>query len=293
MTEQIANHSEQPKLPLRLNLQYFADGEEDLMFPDDFGTDLPQSEEIADDVILPDESTDEAFELEADPVDELQQEEQLESQQSEQPRFKVKFNHEEQEIGYDEAVPLIQKGMNYDKLQERLGQLETDPRLSFVEELAQEQGMNVEEYLQAVKQHREQQQLDALIQQNIPQELAQEIMENKKFRDQYETEQKSKQEEATREQEFKEFFSYFQQANGRNFDPSKDQIPQEVWDMKEQGMPLKFAFMQHHNQQLQSQLNTFKQKEQNTKRAPGLGVTQFGGDNPSSEDPFLKGFESI
>lgn len=276
-----------------MNLQFFADGEEDMILPDDFGSDLPQSDENPDDLLFPDDSVDESLELEDELIDPLQQEEELDPQQPEQPRIKVKFNHEEQEIGYDEAVPLIQKGMNYDKLQERLGQLETDPSRTFVEELAQEQGMNVEEYLEAVKQHREQQQLDALIQQNIPQELAQEILQNKKFRDQYEAEQKTKQEEAAREQEFKEFFGYFQQANGRNFDPSKDQIPQEVWEMKEQGMPLKFAFMQHHNQQLQSQLNTFKQKEQNTKRAPGLGVTQFGGDNPPSEDPFLIGFESI
>lgn len=42
--------------------------------------------------------------------------------QTDLPKLKVKFNHEEKEIPYEEAVQLAQKGMNYDKAVERAKQ---------------------------------------------------------------------------------------------------------------------------------------------------------------------------
>lgn len=42
------------------------------------------------------------------------------------PKFKVKYNKEEKELEYDEAVPLIQKGMNYGKLETRLEELQKE-----------------------------------------------------------------------------------------------------------------------------------------------------------------------
>lgn len=286
LKQTIANHSE----PLKLDLQYFSEGGDDAILPEDFVADsipFDESEETFLDEEITDTGLDTIETEEVDPT--LQEEQQL---TPEQLRFKVKFNHEEQELGYDEAVPLIQKGMNYDKLQERLGQLETDPRLSFVEEMAKEQGMDVPEFLEAVKTAREDRQLQELVQNNIPEEYAREMLDNRKFREQLEQEKQQKAEEEKRNSEFTEFFEVFQQANDRNYDPSKDQIPQEVWDMHAQGTPLKYAYMQHHNSQLKSQLQTFKQNDKNTKRAPIGSVTSFGGDEPTSEDIFLKGFNS-
>lgn len=286
LKQTIANHSE----PLKLDLQFFSEFEEEAILPDDFVAETNPFEE-QDEQLLDEEGAESGLDtIETEEVDpSLQEEEQL---TPEQLRFKVKFNHEEQELGYDEAVPLIQKGMNYDKLQERLGELETDPRLSFVEDLAKEQGMDVNEFLDAVRQSREQQSIDDLVQQNIPEEYAREMLENRKFREQLEQEKQQKEEEEKKNSEFTEFFEVFQQANERGYDPSKDEIPQEVWDIHNQGTPLKYAYMQHHNQQLKSQLQTFKQNEKNTKRAPVGSITSHGGDAPSSEDQFLKGFDS-
>lgn len=293
----IANHSEldlqnfkEDSKLLNLNLQYFSDGEEDVILPDEFTPEQPDlggeenlfGDELppdSDELPLVDELEDEALEGNPTPEEIAQM-------------IKVKFNHEEQEIPLDEAIPLIQKGMNYDKLQERYGQLESDPRLSFVEEMAKDQGMDVPEFLEAVKTAREDRQLQELVQQNIPEQYAKEMLENRKFRDQLEQEKQQKAEEEKKNSEFAEFFEVFQQANDRNYDPTKDQIPQEVWDMHAQGTPLKYAYMQHHNSQLKSQLQTFKQNEKNTKRAPVGSLTNFGGDEPTSEDPFLKGFNS-
>lgn len=291
-----ANHSEFKTL-LKLDLQFFAEGEEDYILPDDFVTDLPQSDEvIQEEFIEPQDTTNlEADTNESDLVEKdlNNQQDLTEQQMSELQKIRVKFNHEEQEIPIDEAVPLIQKGMNYDKLQERYQALEKDPRLIFVEQMAQEQGMTTEQYLEAVKEAREQRQLNELIQQNIPEEYAREMLENRKFRQQLEAEKKAKQQEETNKKQFGEFFEYFQQANGRAFDPNKDQLPQEVWEVHSQGVPLKFAYMEHQNKELKSQLQTLEQNKQNQQRAPIQSVTQFGSNEPTSEDPFLKGFESI
>jgi hypothetical protein len=257
--------------------------EDDAILPDDFQADLPQAEETLEETPVSEE------------VDTLETEQTEEEQQltPEQLRFKVKYNHEEQELGYDEAVPLIQKGMNYDKIQQRIQELESDPRLSFVEELAQEQNMDVNEFLETVRHAREEQKLNELIQQNIPEDIAKEMLESRKFREQIKQQEQQKAEEEKKNAEFGEFFEYFKQANGKDFDPQNDQIPQEVWEMQAQGVPMKYAFMQHHNQQLQAQLKTYKQNEENAKRAPISGTTAYGSNEATSEDEFLKGFNSI
>jgi len=52
--------------------------------------------------------------------DEVQEpNEEPEPQVEEKPKFKVIYNHKEEEIDYDTAIPLIQKGMNYDKMAEK------------------------------------------------------------------------------------------------------------------------------------------------------------------------------
>ncbi len=286
LKQTIANHSE----PLKLDLQYFSEGGEDVILPDDYTPEQPDlggEENLFGDELPPDSE-----EL---PLDDELLEEELPSDATPEEieqMIKVKFNHEEQEIPLNEAIPLIQKGMNYDKLQERYGQLESDPRLIFVEEMAKEQGMDVPEFLEAVKSAREDRQLQELVQQNIPEEYAREMLESRKFREQLELEKQQKAEDEKKNAEFTEFFEVFQQANDRNYDPSKDQIPQEVWDMHAQGTPLKYAYIQHHHNELKTQLQTFKQNEKNTKRAPVGSLTNFGGDEPTSEDPFLTGFNS-
>lgn len=44
------------------------------------------------------------------------------------------------------------------------------------------------------------------------------------------------------DQEANEFFAYFKESNGREFDFDKDQIPQEVWVQKANGVSVKDAY---------------------------------------------------
>jgi regulator of replication initiation timing len=153
--------------------------------------------------------------------------------------------------------------------------------------------MNVDEYIQAVNQYQEEQRLNELLQQNIPEEYAREMLENRKFREQLESERQAKQREEQQNAEFNDFFKYFKEANGRDFVPETDGIPDSVWQANQQGVPLRYAYAEYENQQLRQQLNTLKKNQDNAKKAPVGGVTQHGSHETASEDPFLKGFNSI
>ena len=262
--------------------------EDDVILPDDFQADT-----------TPEETTEtEAHTDEFETVDQAEDTKPAEeTEQAETPQqqlLRVKYNKEEREIPIDEAIPLVQKGLNYDKMQEKLQALESDPRLSFVEQLARDNGMDVNEYLDAVKQAREQQELNELIQNNIPEELAQEILESRKERETRKQQEQAKKQEEAQHSEAMEFFDYFRQVNGREYDPKGNDLPDEVLALQEeQGIPMKYAYMQYHNQQLQNQIKVLKQNEENAKRAPVGGLTTHGSTQTESEDPFLAGFNSI
>lgn len=88
-------------------------------------------------------------------------EETLAQPQAGQPEpaagIKVKYNGEEREISLDEAVTLSQKGMNYDKLQQRLAEREEENKRlkqskEFEDEVASFFGKPTEEARQLIKQ---------------------------------------------------------------------------------------------------------------------------------------------
>jgi hypothetical protein len=258
---------------------------EDVILPDDFTEDLPQSEEIMEETPV----SEEVDTLETEQTEEQAEEARQEAIQA----LKVKYNKEEMEIPFDEAIPLVQKGLNYDKTLERLQALESDPRLSFVEELAREQGMEVNDYLEAVKQFKEQERINELVSKGISEDVAHEMLENRKFREQFEAEKKAKAEEEKKNAEYNEFFSTFREATGKDFVPGQDEIPAEVWEAHSNGTPLKYAFMEHQFKQLQSKVKVLQQNKQNEQKAPVGSLSAHGSQSVESEDEFLKGFNSI
>jgi hypothetical protein len=175
-----------------------------------------------------------------------QQTQTQEGQQTQQPqipqKIKVKFNHEELEIPYEEAVTHIQKGMNYDKAVERARQ---EAAQKARDEWIAEQGYEWKgkritteaEYKEAL---REKQLEDEIAQKyaHLPEDVRKELAENRKFRERYEAkekeyqrleaERKAKEEyEARKTSMYTEFAEEFPDyAN----DPEKMKtIPQDVW----------------------------------------------------------------
>lgn len=252
--------------------------EEDYILPDDFDA-TPSASEGTEDSIDTVETTN---------TEPAQDTKQAEPTQNQEPyRLKVKYNHQEMEIPETEAIPLIQKGMNYDKTIERLNQLQNDPRLSFVEELARENGMDVEQYLSEVRRYREQERVNQLVQQNIPEEYAREILENRKFREQFESEKQQEQRKKAEEAMYQEFFGAFP-------DVKPEEISTDTWQKVNAGIPLKYAFMEQRMNDMTSKVKMLEQNQQNKQKAPiSTAVTSHGSESVESEDDFLAGFNSI
>ena len=209
---------------------------------------------------------------------------QTESQQVQEEiqKLKIKYNHEEMELPIDEVQALAQKGMNYDKLQEKLYQAENHVGLKYLDELARRSGTNVEGLVNYWREQEHQQELNQLIQSNIPEEYAQEIIENRKFREQLQQRQSEEQQKEAEAKEFKDFLESFP-------DVKPEEIPPEVWEKNNNGTPLKFAYMEHEMSKLKNEVNIFKNNSSNKKKAV---VSPIGNAGDENYDAFLEGFNS-
>jgi hypothetical protein len=171
------------------------------------------------------------------------------TQEVEQPTLpqsiKVKYNHQELELPYDEAVTHIQKGMNYDKAVERARQEAAQEaaqkaRDAVIAEMGYEwKGKPITteaQYKQALK---EKQLEDSLRQQysNVPDEIVNKLVELDRFREETLAEKKAR-EEADREAQEAKDFNARSEAMYQEFvtefpeydTPEKWQaIPKEVW----------------------------------------------------------------
>lgn len=145
------------------------------------------------------------------------------------------------------------------------------------------------DYKQALKEVEMKKQLSS---DNLPDEVVNELVESKKFRQQYEAEQESKRSEKAKQKDQIDFLDYFKTKNGRDFDSSKDNIPAEVWEENSKGTSLKKAYSDHYKEtrikELEAELETVKKgekvkqaNEENASTATG-SVTGNGNstDNP-------------
>ena len=263
--------------------------EDDAILPDDFQESQPQAEEAPE--------VEEVSEQVESPAEDTKPAEESTPTEPETPKLKIKYNSEEREIPLDEAAILAQKGLNYEKAVERAKQEARDAYIA-------EQGWSWNgkpitteaEYKQALIE----QELINKYKDSVPQEVIQELIENRRDREERKKEKeenaKAKEEadkKAKLEAENYEFLDYFKEINGRFFDPAKDKVPAEVITAANNGKPLKVAYMEYQNKQLLSQLQVLKQNEENTKKAPVGSVTAHGSTETASEDDFMRGFNSI
>lgn len=172
-----------------------------------------------------------------------QQTETQQTQQAEQ-MFKLKYNHEEREIPYSQAVELAQKGMNYDKAVERARQesIQNNPILSYLEIKAKRMGVTVDQLIENDRKYEEQQEVERYAQkEQISYETAERLMkleQREKERDEREQAEKKAREESNRKEEEQKDFDARKLAMGEEFyqefpdyttKEKLDTIPKEVW----------------------------------------------------------------
>jgi hypothetical protein len=204
-----------------------------------------------------------------------------------QPKIKVRFNHAEQELGYEEAVPYIQKGMNYDKLQERYDAIQSDPRLSKydrVTEVSKLLGYQTDDAL-----------LEALYNTYYENTATQQGLTVEQVRKDAELKQREAAlyQKAQLESGKKAENAVYERFLDAFPDIKPGDIKPETWARARQGMDLAAAYIEQRNQDLEAQVRTMKQNLKNAKAAPVGSVTAHGAAEAADDDPFMRGFNSV
>lgn len=210
---------------------------------------------------------------------------------------KVKYNKENVSIeSLEDLINGYQKGLNYDKIQEKLENLQNSKAETYIRQKADELGITVDEYMDQVedyekkqKEEREKERLEEMVENGVPEELAREVIATAELRKQLqkkenelkEREEASKQKEKE-EQEYQDFLKNFPDVN-------PDDIPKEVFEDAENS-DLSSAYMKYKLNDLENKLKVAKQNEENAESSVG-GVTETGPTKEShSKDLFLEGF---
>lgn len=253
------------------------------------------------------ESTEEAPEAVQEPEAENQSEQEAKPQEAPEAKpepnapqtLRVKYNGQEMDMPIEQAIPLIQKGMNYDHVNEQLTALKNAPERQMIENLARQSGKTPQEYMRDVTAAMETQKVRAIMAQNpgMSKETAMQMLEKDKQleKTQSELETARRQEaqaapEIKRNQMLRDFFT-------RHSDLSPKDIPQEVLKAVGEGSDMESAYMAWQNKQLSAQLQEMQAKlaaletNQNNKAKTVGTVENAAPQEPRDEvwEAFLKG----
>ena len=213
---------------------------------------------------------------------------------------KAKYNKESVEVkDFEEVVNNFQKGLNYDKMVEKYNNLENSKAFSYVSKKAQELGITVDEYMDQVEAYeqeqekaREQERLDEMIANGVPEDVAKEVIATSQLRkqlqeekNQLEKEKKAREDKEKENQEYLDFLEAFP-------DVKAEDIPKEVY-AEARKSNLITAYMKWQNAELKKQVDRLKQNEKNISSSVG-STTQFGSEDETGKtDLFLEGFNSV
>lgn len=210
---------------------------------------------------------------------------------------KVKYNKENVSIeSLEDLINGYQKGLNYDKIQEKLESLQNSKAEVYLKKKADELGITVDEYMDQVEEYEKQQQaekdqerLEEMIENGVPEDVAREVIATAELRRQLqikENELKAKEEETKKkeaeEKEYQDFLKAFPDVN-------PEDVPKEVFE-DAVNSNLTTAYMKYKMQEMENQLKVAKQNEENAASTVG-GVTETGTTKENhTNDPFLEGF---
>ena len=210
---------------------------------------------------------------------------------------KVKYNKESVNVeSMDDVISNYQKGLNYDKLQEKLNNLENSKAMSYITNKAQELGMSVDEYMEQVEQYekeqqkqRDQERLEEMISNGVPEDVAKEVVATSQLRkelqiekNKIEQEKKKREEQESKDKEYAEFIKEFP-------DVKAEDIPKDVF-LNAQNSSLKEAYMRYQLEEQKKQIEILKKNNSNSSSTVG-STTEFGGKDSKITDPFLIGFD--
>lgn len=276
--------------------------EEDMILPDDFDESTPaevetSSETDLDEVLNTNEALDESLgEVDTKQDNSVNEEQKL----LEMLKGKVKYDHGEVQISsIDDVVTNYQKGLNYDRIQDKVKSYEESKTMQYINEKAKELGFKTaDDYIESVKQfeikqkeEKKQADIDEMLERGIPDDVVKEIIETRELREhlkqqeaemqKYKDEQKSAE---LKQQEQIEFLKAYP-------DIKVEDIPAEVFQSTKDGKSLLTAYIEHENKQLKTLLE--QREKQDTNKSTNLVKKSNGDTQESDKDTFLQGFDEM
>jgi len=263
-------------------------------FEDEEVTDTPDDD--FDNTGLEEESTNEdsaekEVEEELEPIEESEEavENTNETEETEDTMM-LKYNHEEKDYKISEVKELAQKGMNYDKMVEKVNNLENSPELEFVRQQAKANDMSVTEYIQATHDYQKQIEVDKLVEAGNTEEVARELIDKRYAEKQAKIDkEKADNEQLSKDAESKELNEFLETFP----EIIVDEIPSEVFVLaKEKSISLTDAMYRIKSLKQEKEIKALKQKQENKTKAPlTKGVSEYGVEQDKKIDPDLDGWD--
>lgn len=205
---------------------------------------------------------------------------QQESGAQDEPKYKVKYYGEEQEMTVSQLVAAAQKGMDYDNVRTKLDAAQNDPARKLVESLAAQNGMDVQEYLMAAQQGMQSQQTQPLVEQGMSEELAREVLEERAHKASIQAALDAQEKQKADLEPWMEL---------RREYPQMTQIAPQVAKRIAQGESPIAAMRGYELEQLRAQMAAQKAADKNKQTTPG-SASGLGGNDKN--DPFEQGFNA-
>ena len=246
------------------------------------------------------ESEDDSFEIEevnetSDESEEIEPEvEETEPSESTDDFLQIRYNGQDQSLTREQATTLAQKGMNYDKINQKLQEALNNPVLKIIESNAKKAGMSVEDYANRMAQYQDslsiKQIATAFKQQNpdvsdaVANQYAGEVFKNRQAQMAREEAERAQQ---TAQAEQDALVAEVQAFQSRFPDVDIEKLPNEVIDDINMGTPLMEAYLTYENQQLRNRLTNSQTNARNRNNSVGKVSENTG--KGTGNDPFIQG----
>jgi hypothetical protein len=210
---------------------------------------------------------------------------------------KIKYNKEEVNVeSIEDLINGYQKGLNYDKKLQELENLQNSKLELYAKSKAEQLGITVDEYMdrvekyeEAQKRQQEEDELEQLISNGMPDTLARELIALRQTRHDFQKEindlkqeKELARQEEEKNKEYQDFLDNFPDVNPKD-------IPKEVFEEAEKSS-LSNAYMKWKIKELETKLSIEKQNKKN-EGSTVSSVTDTGTTNEKHEiDLFLEGF---
>lgn len=223
----------------------------------------------------------------------------------------IVYNGQAMSLNRQQAIEMAQKGMNYDKLQQRLQAAENSPERQMIARLAQQSGMDVNSFMQSLEQQLSEYQVntraeqllsDSYMDRDTAMRLARSEIEKEALQNEKAAQERAQQEYLNKQQakamenqrkrdtftkEIQELVNTYPDFQSKY--PTIESMPKVMQDAIRNGESIKSAYQQVIIDELRSENAAYKQNQKNaiasTGSATGTGAT-------NAKDPFLSALYS-